>query len=85
MSVVLPINNCGECPHKAEKRYYTADSWEHVYQWFCTKTDRPKPEHSSHPNVTAVENSSRIGWEEDGRTPARIPTWCPLRTENENV
>lgn len=80
--VVLKIETCADCPHKRSERYYTADSWETVFQWFCTKTDRPEPEHSSHPAVQQVKGSSRIGWDEDGRRPETIPSWCPLRTKD---
>jgi len=74
----LALETCGSCPHKTEERWYTPDSWENVFQWLCTKTERPKPGCAA---STDVANSSRIGYEEDGKSPTVIPSWCPLRVE----
>lgn len=73
-------SSCEGCPYLFQERYYTSDSWELVYQWYCEKTTRPRPERSS--GVTGVANSSRIGWEEDGKKPERTPDWCPLMPQN---
>jgi hypothetical protein len=82
MTVNLEINTCKDCPNLGTERYYTSDSWEHVVTWYCKKTDRPHPEHSTHPAVLEVPDSSRIGWEEDCKQPQEIPAWCPLRASS---
>ena len=37
--IVLDIKNCSGCPHWNEERVYTADSFEMVFKWMCTKAD----------------------------------------------
>jgi len=38
----LEITNCSKCPNLVAERYYTADSWEQVYNWFCEAKDNKK-------------------------------------------
>lgn len=81
MGVNLPIATCGDCPHKTEDRFATADSWEwgKIFLWSCKKTERPKPPLTS--AADRPEVTSFIGFEEDGETPTQIPQWCPLRKQ----
>lgn len=37
MSVQLTIKNCRQCPHLRQEKVYTADSWEEVTGWYCSK------------------------------------------------
>lgn len=38
--IQVEIENCSKCPNFQEKRNYTADSFENVFDWFCTKADK---------------------------------------------
>ncbi len=80
-SVFLEIKSCRECPHRKTRRFYTADSWEHVTDWYCTKIDRPMG--ASTDTMPDVENSNSIAHVEWSRDePKKIPDWCPLRVES---
>ena len=36
-TIKLNISNCSECPHFDSEKVYTADSFENVQKWICTK------------------------------------------------
>jgi|APSaa5957512622_1039677.scaffolds.fasta_scaffold204004_1 hypothetical protein len=78
MSVNLKIETCKDCPHLETERFYTADSWEHVVKWFCSKTDRPKS--GTTDRCERLPISSDIAYvERPSEEPSKIPDWCPLR------
>jgi len=80
-SVTLKLETCKKCPYKESERWYSPDPWEYVLQWVCTKSDRVRPGHSE---KTDVSDSSRIGFEGDGKSPTAIPQWCPLLKVSKN-
>lgn len=59
----LTIVDCRKCPHMREERVYTADSFENVFDVFCTKTKR--------------KNKKCGQWETFDKH-AILPKWCPL-------
>ncbi len=59
----LPITHCSQCPFLEMKRHYTADSFEHEYNWYCKKK-----------NDKVIENY--VSWNEE--KDVKIPKWCPL-------
>lgn len=78
MSVTMKIENCGSCPHLGVEQYFTADSFEHNHNWYCKKSDRPKPETTD--KMEIVQQSSRLAIVENkSDEPKNIPSWCPLR------
>jgi len=78
MCVTNEIERCGDCIHLGKKRYYTADSWEHVVSWYCKKTDRQEPPQTD--RQPFPKESSLIGFvERPSEEPKKIPKWCPLR------
>jgi hypothetical protein len=62
--IIVDIKNCKQCPFFKEERHYTADSFEHAYNWFCKKENNK-------PIATYVE------WHEDNKI--EIPEWCPIQ------
>ncbi len=80
MSVNLPLTTCELCPHMKSERYYTADSWEHIMQWWCSLSTRPTPPKTDR---TRLDDTSRIAFvERPSDKPKDIPEWCPLRGED---
>lgn len=63
MGVLLEIYNCKVCPYMKSSRYYTADSFENVQEWKCTKGGLEK-------RITLHEWNDPI---------PNIPEWCFLR------
>jgi len=59
----LEIKHCKDCPFSEQKRRYTSDSWEELYDWHCKK-------HFSQ----LIE--SHVAWNEVKHI--TIPDWCPL-------
>lgn len=49
--IFLEIESCGECPFCKEKRIYTADSWEHYYEFRCNITHNVIAEFENEPPV----------------------------------
>ena len=39
-TVEFPIISCSKCPNMEAERYYTADSFEHCYEWKCKANDK---------------------------------------------
>jgi len=64
-TIKLEIKNCKECPHFDSKRHYTADSWEHVENWFCTH------------NNTKVKIAEYVEWTDEKHL--SVPEWCPIK------
>ena len=62
---VLEMKRCVDCPFFERKRFYTADSWEEAYDWFCNKAKGKKI-------------AGYVEWHEAPKI--EIPDWCPLRT-----
>ena len=60
---VLEITNCKQCPHWSQERYYTADSFELAFDWFCGKCDNKKIQ-------------GYVEWHEEEKI--EVPDWCPL-------
>lgn len=61
--IVTDIHNCADCQFLKTKRHYTADSFEIVFDWYCSKTN----------NKTIEEY---IEWKEEKNV--KIPNWCPI-------
>ena len=61
----LEINHCEQCQFLDKKRHYTADSFEHEYDWHCTKKKDKKI-------------ASYVGIFDSETSKVRIPDWCPL-------
>lgn len=41
-TIQFKIESCKECPFFEERRLYTSDSFENVFDWFCTKYEVKK-------------------------------------------
>ena len=61
----LIIKNCKECPFLKMERYYTEDSWETAFNWYCEKKENKMI--AGYVNCTSNEEDS-----------VEIPKWCPL-------
>ena len=35
VQLITTVTDCGMCPKRESKRYYTADSFENVQEWMC--------------------------------------------------
>ena len=65
--IFIDIPHCGKCPFVRQERFYTEDSWEHAYDYFCTKQMRDgKPLRVAH----------YIEWE---REMPEVPDSCPQK------
>jgi len=40
MEIKTEVKDCSECPHQSDVRHYTADSFEMVFKWTCTKANK---------------------------------------------
>lgn len=40
MKKIFVVDSCDKCPHWTTKRHYTADSFERVYYWICSREER---------------------------------------------
>lgn len=60
--IEIEIKNCKECPYFKMQRHYTSDSFENVFDWYCTKKGGKKI-------------AGYVEWSEDGNV--EIPDWCP--------
>lgn len=69
MKIELEINSCMDCPHFTRERYWTADSWEESYNWFCNKRDK-------------MQIQGYVEWNEV--KDISIPEWCPAKPNNEH-
>ncbi len=65
MEIKINIKNCSECPFVKIEKVYTADSWEDVSKWSCTKK-KNKTIHEY------VEWNDKI---------TKIPDWCPVKVK----
>lgn len=65
-TIKLKIKTCMECPFFKQERYYTSDSFENAYNWFCKK------KHNK-------EIAGYVEWHEEEKVP--IPDWCPIKTK----
>ncbi len=36
----LTIENCSECPYVRKKRVWTDDSWDEIYDYFCSISNK---------------------------------------------
>lgn len=68
-SITIEIKNCLECPYVHSEKLYTGDSWEHAYDYFCSKT-----------SPTSKKIAGYIEWPSEMPD---IPDWCPCRPKNE--
>ena len=60
---VLEMNHCKQCPFLKKERYYTSDSFEHAFDWFCKKKGNKKI-------------AGYVEWNEE--KDVIIPDWCPI-------
>jgi len=70
--IVLELLTCQECPFFEKDRYYTEDSFEVAFNWYCCKV---KEEGKSKKIAGYVE------WHEENKTP--VPDWCPIKLNDE--
>lgn len=70
MKIEIEIKSCKECPHFKQERYYTGDSWEEAYDWFCKKADNKKIQ-------------GYVEWHEESKI--QIPDWCPSKPQQKEV
>lgn len=59
----LTITNCRQCPFHSQERYYTSDSFETAFNWYCTKKRKKKV-------------AGYVEWHEE--KDVQIPDWCPI-------
>lgn len=38
--IQIEVKNCNQCPHFDSERIYTADSFDMLFKWICTKAKR---------------------------------------------
>lgn len=69
--IALEIDSCKECPFFNRERYYTFDSWELAYDWFCKK--------EKDDDGKDMKISGYVGWNEE--KDVKIPAWCPTKVE----
>ena len=67
MKIEIEIKNCDECPFLRKERFYTSDSFEFAYDWFCTATS----------NEEKIEGY--VEWHEE--KDVKVPSWCPCKVE----
>lgn len=60
----IKIKSCSECPDQTEKRVFTGDSFENVFDWLCAPPGK-KPR--------------KIGQTETFDPDPKIPSWCPRK------
>lgn len=60
-TIKIEVQNCQQCPHFKRERYYTGDSWEEAYNWFCGASNNKKI-------------AGYVEWFE-GKD-IKIPEWC---------
>ena len=72
--IAININKCNECPHFNRTRYYTSDSWEVAYDWWCTKMS-DDTEKCGHKKI-----SGYVEWNDVKNI--EIPDWCPAKIED---
>lgn len=60
--IVLNIETCKGCPFFKEERFYTEDSFDLAYDWFCQKKSK--------------KIAGYVSWNEDNSV--KVPSWCPL-------
>ena len=65
--IELEITTCKECPHFSSERYYTADSFEFAFNWYCNKVEKRKIQ-------------GYVEWHEESKI--KIPDWCPALINN---
>ena len=70
--IVLEIKTCQQCPFFEKDRYYSGDSWETAFNWFCCKV---KEDGKSKKIVGYVE------WHEEDKV--EVPDWCPIKIDDE--
>ena len=64
-TIKLEIKTCQECPFFNQERFYTGDSWEHAFNWFCTKEEPEK----------IIANY--VEWHEEKGI--KVPDWCQIK------
>jgi len=62
----MEIKSCQSCPFFEQERYYTEDSWEIAFNWFCTKNEKKKI-------------AGYVEWHEESKV--KIPEWCPAKSK----
>ena len=65
VKVELEIKNCRDCPFFENERYYTEDSWETAFNWFCLKESPRK------------KIAEYVEWHEESKV--NIPEWCEFK------
>lgn len=70
--IALEISSCNECPFFKRERYYTSDSWEMAFNWYCT---REKNEDGKDKEI-----STYVEWNDV--KDIKIPEWCPIKIED---
>jgi hypothetical protein len=72
VTIQREITSCSQCEFQREERHYTEDSWELAHDWHCDQ-DKENPR----------KIQGYISWNEENGV--EIPSWCPLRLENQKV
>lgn len=80
--VTIQLEDCQDCQFCKCTKLYTADSWEHASDFWCTK-------------VPAVNEPSRgreqtdfkmiAGYVEWRREMPDVPAWCPIRDDRDEA
>lgn len=65
---LIEAENCKCCRDLSVEKLYTADSWDHAFDWFCTFNGQHK------------KIAGYIEWPKE--EPKEIPAWCPRRQKS---
>lgn len=66
--IKVEIKSCRDCPFFRRERYWTEDSWETAFNWFCDKSEGRKIQ-------------GYIDWHEESKV--KIPEWCTALIKSE--
>lgn len=80
--IVQEIKDCQDCKHCKETRYYTEDSWEHAYDYWCGLVGYDNS-NLRDPQRRMNENRLIAGYVEWRREMPSVPSWCPLRPDRD--
>ena len=74
--IQFEIKDCQDCPFCDCRRHWTSDSWEHAYDYYCTKKcEKYKIDGK-------LVNKKIAGYIEWRSEMPDVPDWCPIRANN---
>lgn len=80
MSTIITqeIKDCQECNFCKATKLYTADSWEHASDYWCTKVPAVNEPSRGREQTDFKMIAGYIEWPSE--MPG-VPSWCPLRPD----